>query len=181
MNWTEKDKHLFTIVNQSGKYHLENQIRQASNKYFTLKKIPDFYSIFGYYDMDSKTFHWENKMNEHSYSITKQKYINIFGSDSTLKKLFRPTVRFSTKYMNIIPYLMEALNENLNVVRVKSFNGYIYALTNVEGIHKTFNLDIFEEALIHYRNEKEVGKVRVRNYTRKKKNQDVSECKEKLV
>jgi hypothetical protein len=179
MNWTEKDKHLFKIVNQSGKYHLENQIQEASQKYFTLKTIPDFYSIFGYYDMDSKTFYWENKMNEHSYNITKQKYMNIFGSDSTLKKLFRPTVIFSTKYMNVIPYLMEALNENLNVVRVKSFNGYIYALTKVEGINKMFNSDIFEEALIHYRNEKEVNKVR--NQTQKKKNRDVSECKEKLV
>jgi hypothetical protein len=131
--------------------------------------------------MDSKTFHWENKMNEHSYNITKQKYMNIFGSDSTLKKLFRPTVTFSTKYMNVIPYLMEALNENLNVVRVKSFNGYIYALTKVEGINKTFNSDIFEEALIHYRNEKEGNKIKVRNQTQKKKNRDVSECKEKLV
>jgi hypothetical protein len=181
MNWTEKDKHLFKIVNQFGKYHLENQIQEASNKYFTLKKIPDFYSVFGCYDMDSKTFHWENKMNEHSYSITKNKYMDIFGSDYTLKNLFKPTVRINVKYMNVIPYLMEALNENLNVVRVKSFNGYIYALTKVEGINKTFNLNVFEEALIPYRNEKGIVKVRIRNYTAKKKNQDVFECKEKLV
>jgi hypothetical protein len=83
--------------------------------------------------------------------------------------------------MNIIPYLMEALNENLNVIRVKSFNGYIYALTKVEGINKTFNSNIFEEALVYYRNKKDVNKVRIRNQTQKKKNQDVSECKEKLV
>jgi hypothetical protein len=181
MNWTEKDKQLFKVVNQSGKYHLENQIQEASDKYFTLKNIPDFYSIFGYYDMDNKTFYWENKMNEHSYNITKDKYMNIFGSDCTLKKLFRPTVRFTTKYMNVIPYLMEALNENLNVVRVKSFNGYIYALTKVEGTNKTFNSNIFEGALDYYRNQKEADKVRVRNHTMKKNKLDVLECKEKLL
>jgi hypothetical protein len=181
MNWTKKDKNLFTIINQSGDYHLEKQIQDASNMYFTLTKIPDFYSIFGYYNINNNTFYWENKINEYAYSIIKSKYMKLFGSDSTIKKLCRPSVRFDNEFMNVIPYLMEALNNKLNVVRVKCCNGYIYALTNVEGITKTFNSDIFEDALVYYRKEDEIDRSKLRNSKIKKGKKCVFECKEKLV
>ena len=180
MEWTKKDKHLFTIVNQSGKYHLERQIQDASEKYFTLTKSPSFHIIFGFYNTETDTFCWENKMNELSYNTVKKEHIDVFGSMYTLKKLFKPIVKFDKEYANIIPYLMEALNEDYNVVRVKSHNCYFYALTKVEGIHRSFNYTIFEEALIYYRNEEETHN-RKRNYTVKKREGDEFECKEKLV
>jgi hypothetical protein len=177
MNWTKKDKHLFTVVNQSGKYHLERQIQEASDKYFTLKTIPSYYVIFGYYNINNDTFYWKNNMNNISYNITKKYHMDVFGSNYTIKKLFRQEVSFDREYMNIIPYLMEALNEDLNVIRIKVDNCYIYALTKVDGIYKGFNYSIFEEALVYYRNEdKDTKKM---NYIVKKE-RDVFECKENL-
>ena len=172
MEWTNRDKHLFTIVNQSGNYHLERQIANASEIYFTLKQQPSYYCIFGYYNLNTNTFHWENKMNEQSYKLVKREHMDVFGSEYTIKKLFKAVVQFNSEYMNIIPYLMEALNEDFNVIRVKSSIGYIYALTKVEGTHRTFNYSIFEEALWNYRSEVEGLQIKKRNQTVKKKIRD---------
>lgn len=178
MNWSEKDKKLFKIVNNFGKNHLEKQIEEASQKYFTLKITPPFYTIFGYYNNTNNVFCWENKMNELSYNTFKKHHINLFYSDSTIKNLFKPIVKFDSEYSYIIPYLMEAFNKNFNIVRIKSCNCYIYALTKVEGITKTFNYELFEEALINYKN---------KEYNKRKPNitkcglKNVIECKEKLV
>jgi len=180
MNWTKKDKCLFSIVNQSGNYHLEKQIQEASDKYFTLKTTPNYFTIFGYYNLDTNTFYWENKMNKESYDITKKYYMDLFGSKCTIKKLFKQEVKFDTEYMNIIPYLMEALNEKLNVIRITNNNNYIYALTKVEDIKKTFSYSIFEELLLyHYKNDEEITDRKKRNFTIKKE-RDVFECKEEL-
>jgi hypothetical protein len=52
MNWNDKDKCLFSIINQSGKYYLEKQIEDGSNIYFTLKNIPNYVIIIGYYNLE---------------------------------------------------------------------------------------------------------------------------------
>ena len=128
-------------------------------------------------------------MNKQSYDMTKKYHIDLFGSKCTIKKLFKQEVTFDTEYMNIIPYLMEALNENFNVVRIKSNTDYVYALTIIEEVKKTFNLSIFEEALYFYRNwneieihnnKRDIIKKKYR-YTQKKLNKSEFECKEKLV
>ena len=46
--WTEKDKTLFTIVNNFGKKDLEIQIEQASDKFSHLKQRPDFLLCLGF-------------------------------------------------------------------------------------------------------------------------------------
>jgi hypothetical protein len=187
MVWNDRDINLFTIVNQSGKYHLEAQIRQASDTFFTLKEQPKFFMIFGFYNLAKNVFVWLNDMNTISYDIVKKEHIDIFKTKTTLKKLFQKEVEFEKEYMYVIPYLMEALNKltNYNVVRFKSDNNYIYALTSIEGIQKTFNLTIFEEALYYYRNYNEINKLEKEIRRGKSRSRDVNnsvvECKENLV
>ena len=155
--WTEKDKTLFTIVNNFGEKDLEIQIEQASDKFSQLKQRPDFFTIFGFYDLTKDEFVWQNKMNILSYDFSK-KYLPIFDSDETLKKLFEPIVKFDKKDMNVIPYLMEALNAEYSIVRFKSHIAYIYALVKLDDIKETFNFDEFDAALFFYRYYENINK-----------------------
>lgn len=155
--WTEKDKTLFTIVNNFGEKDLEIQIEQASDKFSQLKQRPDFFTIFGFYDLTKDEFVWQNKMNILSYDFSK-KYLPIFDSDETLKKLFKPIVKFDKKDMNIIPYLMEALNAEYSVVRFKSHTVYMYALVKLDDLKETFNFDEFDAALFFYRCYEDIDK-----------------------
>ena len=151
MTWSKKDKILFTIVNKFGKEHLEKQIKDASQKFSTLKKRPEFFTIFGYYNIDKNVFVWQNNMNKHILNFIKNGYMGLFGTDYTLKKLFQPTVAFNKEDMNVIPYLMEILHDQFTVVRFKSQTNYIYALTIVDGIKETFKYEDFDAAMFLYR------------------------------
>ena len=173
--WTEKDKTLFTIVNNFGEKDLEIQIQQASDKFSQLKQRPDFFTIFGFYDLTKDDFFWQNKMNILSYDFSK-KYLPIFDSDETLKKLFEPIVKFDKKDMNVIPYLMEALNANSSVVRFKSHTVYIYALVKLDDLKETFNFDEFDAALFFYRYYDNIDKKY--KSTQKKEKQRIKEAKE---
>ena len=173
--WTEKDKTLFTIVNNFGEKDLEIQIEQASDKFSQLKQRPDFFTIFGFYDLTKDEFVWQNKMNILSYDFSK-KYLPIFDSDETLKKLFEPIVKFDKKDMNVIPYLMEALNAEYSIVRFKSHIAYIYALVKLDDIKETFNFDEFDAALFFYRYYENIDKKY--KSTQKKEKQRIKEAKE---
>ena len=174
--WTEKDKTLFTIVNNFGEKDLEIQIEQASDKFSQLKQRPDFFTIFGFYDLTKDEFVWQNKMNILSYDFSK-KYLPIFDSDETLKKLFEPIVNFDKKDMNVIPYLMEALNAEYSVVRFKSHTAYIYALVKLDDIKETFNFDEFDAALFFYRYYENIEK-KYKSKQKKQKKQRSKEAKE---
>lgn len=158
MTWTKKDKILFTIVNKFGKEHLEKQIKDASQKFSTLKKRPEFFTIFGYYNIHKNVFVWQNNMNKHILNFIKNGYMGLFGSDYTLKKLFQPTVAFNKEDMNVIPYLMEILHAQFTVVRFKSPTNYIYALTVIDGIKETFKYEDFDAAMFLYRKYDELDK-----------------------
>lgn len=151
MSWSERDKILFSTVNIFGKEHLEKQIENASEKFLQLKKRPDFFVIFGYYNLKQNIFVWQNDMNTISYNFVKNGYMPLFKTDETLKKIFKPSVKFDQKDMNVIPYLMEALNAKFKVVRFKSPTDYIYALTIVDDVKETFNYDEFNAAMFIYR------------------------------
>ena len=174
--WTEKDKTLFTIVNNFGEKDLEIQIEQASDKFSQLKQRPDFFTIFGFYDLTKDEFVWQNKMNILSYDFSK-KYLPIFDSDETLKKLFEPIVNFDKKDMNVIPYLMEALNAEYSIVRFKSHIAYIYALVKLDDIKETFNFDEFDAALFFYRYYENIDK-KYKSKQKKQKKQRSKEAKE---
>lgn len=151
MTWTEKDKVLFSIVNQFGDKYLEKQIENASAKFLTFKKRPNFFVIFGYYNLNNNVFVWQNKMNEISYNFVKNGYMPLFDSDKTIKKLFSSVVHFEEKDMNVIPYLMEALNAQFSVIRFKSQTDYIYALTSIDDIKESFKYDEFNDVMFLYR------------------------------
>ena len=174
--WTEKDKTLFTIVNNFGEKDLEIQIEQASDKFSQLKQRPDFFTIFGFYDLTKDEFVWQNKMNILSYDFSK-KYLPIFDSDETLKKLFEPIVNFDKKDMNVIPYLMEALNAEYSVVCFKSHTAYMYALVKLDDIKETFNFDEFDAALFFYRYYENIDK-KYKSKQKKQKKQRSKEAKE---
>lgn len=151
MSWSEKDRVLFNIVNQFGEKYLEKQIENASSKFLTLKQRPNFFIIFGYYNLDKNLFVWQNEMNKISYDFVKKGYMTLFKTDKTIKKLFKPFVDFDEKDMNIIPYLMEALNAQFSVIRFKGPNDYIYALTSMDNIKETFKYKEFNDAMFLYR------------------------------
>lgn len=156
--WSEKDKLLFTIVNNFGEKNLEPQIEESSEKFGQLKKRPEFFVVFGYYNLNKDIFVWQNEMNKISYEFIKKGYIPLFKSDETIKKLFQPVVKFDKKNMNVIPYLMEALNAKLNVIRFKSPTAYIYALTMIDDIKETFKYENFNDAMFIYRYFDEIDK-----------------------
>ena len=157
--WTEKDKTLFRTVNIFGKKHLEKQINESSKKFATLKKRPEFFTIFGNYNLQKNEFIWLNGMNKISYNFVKGGYMPLFESKVTLKKLFQPVVRLDKEDMNVIPYLMEALNAKFSVVRFKSPTNYIYALTVIDGIEETFNYEEFSSAMMFYRKHDELDRL----------------------
>jgi len=157
--WTEKDKTLFRTVNIFGKKHLERQINESSKKFATLKKRPEFFTIFGNYNLQKNEFIWLNGMNKISYNFVKGGYMPLFESKVTLKKLFQPVVRLDKEDMNVIPYLMEALNAKFSVIRFKSPTNYIYALTVIDGIEETFNYQEFDSAMMFYRKHDELDRL----------------------
>lgn len=151
MSWSEKDKVLFNIVNQFGQKYLEKQIENASSKFLTLKQRPKFFIIFGYYNLYKNIFVWQNEMNKISYDFVKKGYMSLFKTDKTIKKLFTQEVKFEEKDMNIIPYLMEALNAQFSVIRFKGPSDYIYALASIDDIKETFKYEEFNDAMFLYR------------------------------
>ena len=168
--WTEKDKVLFKTINIFGKKHLEKQINESSKKFATLKKHPEFFTIFGNYNLQKNEFVWLNNMNKISYNFVKGGYMPLFESKTTLKKLFQPVVRFSKEDMNVIPYLMEALNAKFSVVRFKSPTNYIYALTIIDGIEETFKYEEFDSAMMFYRKHDELDRLYKEKHKRLKEN-----------
>ena len=168
--WTEKDKVLFKTINIFGKKHLEKQINESSKKFATLKKRPEFFTIFGNYNLQKNEFVWLNDMNKASYKFVKDGYMPLFESKTTVKKLFQPVVRFSKEDMNVIPYLMEALNAKFSVVRFKGPNNYIYALTIIDGIEETFKYEEFDSAMMFYRKHDELDRLYKEKHKRLKEN-----------
>jgi hypothetical protein len=177
MTWSERDNILFSTVNIFGKDHLEAQIENASKKFLQLKQRPNFFVIFGYYNLIQNIFVWQNDMNIISYDFIKNNYMPLFNTDKTIKKLFKSTVKFDEKDKNVIPYLMEALNNKFNVIRFKSQTDYIYALTIIDDVKETFKYEDFDAAMFIYRNygildktySKKHRKPKKRNHTKKSK------------
>jgi hypothetical protein len=187
MNWTEKDNILFSIIHTFFRDQIGAQIQTSSELFKGLNKRPTFFSIFGYCDLQQNQFSWINNMNNICYLYSK-KYLPIFGSDETLKKLFQPNVFLDKKYINVIPHLMDLLNSKLSVVEFKSNNVVVYALVNLEVEKDSLNYEIFEPTMCIYREysnqytySKKSNKKSHKQSNKSHKNKSVYECKEKLV
>ena len=97
-------------------------------------------------------------MNKMTANFIKKGYKPLFKTDKTLKKLFKPVVKFDRKDMNVIPYLLEIVNAKFSVIRFKGPKEYIYALTIVDDAKETFKYDDFNAAMFIYRNYNEIEK-----------------------
>jgi hypothetical protein len=103
----------------------------------------------------------------------------LFKSDETIKKLFQPVVKFDEKDMNVIPYLMEALNAKFSVIRFKSPTAYIYALTQIDDVKETFKYEDFDGAMFIYRYFNEIDKKYSNKHKRDKKRHNSTRRKRK--
>ena len=167
MTWTKKDRVLFTILNQFGKDDLEKQIEDASKKFVKLKTKPEFFVVFGHYDLAKDEFILENNMNKMTYDFFKKGYLPVFGSDETVKKLCRPVVKLDKKDMNVIPYLLEIINAAFSVIRFKSNGLYTYALVKLDGVRESFDFEKFRDSMFLYRSFDKIDKKYVSRHFRK--------------
>jgi len=165
----KKDKILFRILNQFGKSDLEAQIQHSSQVFSTLKQPPETFTIFGYYDLNHKTFNWLNGMNEIMQRFISEGYQSVFGSDKSWKKLFQSSVRLQSNDKNVIPYLMEIINAKYNVIRFITSQYEIYALVSLPNTKETFSFEEFNSAMFLYRFDKKMEeKYGSKRHTRKR-------------
>ena len=73
----------------------------------------------GFYHKDKNEFKFEKSINEILLNHILKKYdvINIFGSESTIKKLFKETVKMNFKEHTVIPCLISIFHPAFNIVK----------------------------------------------------------------
>lgn len=151
MIWTSKDKLFLSILKEFGEKEVEPVIQSANKLLASLsvKKRPELF-FFGNYEPSSQLFTWNNDINKMQYDMILRNYMQIFGDDSTLKKLFQDKVHLSHKYQNIIPYLLKIINAAFHVVRIPFQNRIYFALVKLS-LKNTINFDTFDHLLFSYR------------------------------
>jgi hypothetical protein len=150
MSWSKKDKVLFRTLQDFGKSDLEAQIKRSSRYFSTLEKRPESFTLFGYYDPSHHEFIWMNGMNLRMKRFIAEGYQPLFGSDTSWKKLFLPTVSLPSSYQYVIPYLMEIVNARYRVIRLQDKGYDVYALATLP-VKQTFSFDEFSNAMFLYR------------------------------
>ena len=92
-----------------------------------------------------------NDMNRRMIRFIEEGYQPLFGSDTSWKKLFRPTVSLPSSYQNVIPYLMEILNARYRVVRLEDKGFPVYGLVSLDRVKQTVSFNDFQSAMFLYR------------------------------
>ena len=115
------------------------------------KKIDRLIFPFGYQDKTKQKFKWLDNIKEmflqhmEKYDIKK-----IFGTDSTIKKLFESEFEISNDFHYVLPYLIAIFNPSFNLVRFQSGDIYYYALVELN-IDVDFIFDDFICELVPYK------------------------------
>ena len=92
-----------------------------NKKESTHKFIP-----FGFYDEDKQIFKYTNKVDS---IIKRYDIIDIFGSDSTIKKLFKNTVKLSSNEHIVILCIIAIFNPAFSIIKINpKKNTTLYAL-----------------------------------------------------
>ena len=144
--WTNKDKVFFQILKMDSK-PVKQEIERNSRKYHASSTKPDAI-MFGYYSKYTRSFHWLNRMNHVLLDHARASYMDIFGTDETLKKLCKSVVKIEDH--TIIPYLYEILDTTHSVIELDEVNGQIfYGATESVGSH--FNFQKFSDHMFVYR------------------------------
>jgi hypothetical protein len=83
------------------------------------KKTEHLFFPIGTYYKDKEQFQYWKDMNEYllDHLIKHYNLIDIFGSDSTIKKLFKNTVMINFKQHLVIPCFISIMNPGFNVVK----------------------------------------------------------------
>lgn len=107
--------------------------------------------MLGYHNKSEEIFRWFNSMNEIALKhIQRHNIKDIFGSDTTIKKLFQPEIEISNKYHYVIPYLVAIFNPAYNIVRFEHGDTYVYAMIQLN-IVNNFDFDDFVNEMTLYR------------------------------
>lgn len=151
MIWTSKDKLFLSILKEFGEKEVEPVIQKANKLLSSLsvKKRPELF-FFGDYQPSLQLFTWSNNINKMQYDMILHNYMDIFGNDSTLKKLFQDKVQLSHKYQNIIAYLLKIVNAAFHVVRIPFQNRIYFALVKLS-LKNTIDFNTFDHLLFSYR------------------------------
>jgi hypothetical protein len=83
------------------------------------KETKHNYYPIGLYDIDKQEFKYHNQVNKVLLGHILKRYNikDIFGSDATIKKIFKDTVKMTPMEQNIIPCLISIFHPSLNVVK----------------------------------------------------------------
>ena len=100
------------------------------------KETKHNYYPIGLYDIDKEEFSYHSKINKVLLQHILKHYNikDIFGSDATIKKIFKDTVKMTPMQQNIIPCLLAIFNPALNVVKFQftdKKNITLYALVKI--------------------------------------------------
>jgi hypothetical protein len=83
------------------------------------KETKHNYYPIGLYDINKQEFSYHNQVNKVLLGHILKRYNikDIFGSDATIKKIFKDTVKMTPMEQNIIPCLISIFHPSLNVVK----------------------------------------------------------------
>jgi hypothetical protein len=151
MSWTSKDKFFLSILKEFGEKQVEPVIQNANKLLGSLpvKKRPELL-FFGDYQPSLQLFTWNKDLQRIQYDMILRNYMNVFGDDSTLKKLFQDKVKLSHNYQNVIAYLLKIVNAAFHVVRIPFQNRIYFALVKLS-LKDTIDFDMFDHLMFSYR------------------------------
>jgi len=147
MIWTKKDRLLLDLIIEFG-----NQSIRTTNAAIAYSKaiVKPQIDEFGSYEPSTHIFRWRNGINTMMLDMVRTHYMNVFGSDETLVKLFRPSIYLEARYQFVIPYLMDILNAAFHVIRMRRGSQIIYGLVKID-VPNSIDFNRFEQALMMYR------------------------------
>ena len=99
----------------------------------TKKKFVKDIIILGLYDVKPTTFLWFDTARILIHEFLIKNYKDVFGTTTTLDKLFTPTVNIDYDYHYVIPYLINVFRPDYNLVRFETPDKLqiFYALINL--------------------------------------------------
>lgn len=173
MDWNKNDILYLSMINEYGQKYIDKQMKVASKHFLKMKNKPE-YTIFGYYQLKTKSFLWINSMNVVTYDIIKKNYMDVFRNESTLKKLFKTNVPLSTQYYKVIPYLMKVVNAAFHVITIPIKDQIVFALVKLD-LADTVDFDVFDDIMLTYhthlmkQSKKKTNKTHKKRHTHKKR------------
>lgn len=141
----------FTEDIMMGKSYKVN-IQNKKNK----KKMVKDVFILGVYNTKDSLFKW-SPIRQIIHDNLKNFWMDVFGTTATIDKIFTPTVNIEYEDHCYIPYLVNLIRPDFNVIRFETQDksNIIYAMINI-GYKNDFHSPLV--AFLHYRKSTDEGK-----------------------